>query len=566
MNHYKKRARACWLLLCFAGGNCLTVQAAAPLPDAGQTTRELQQEQKKQLEQKTPKPPLQIDTEPTVKVPGDFQDGTLIAISEIRITGNRVFSEAILQPLVMDLTGGSHTLAELEAGAERIANYYKQHGYFLVNAYIPAQDIKNGVLVITVLEGSLDKVKLNNTARVSDERVLGHLTILSNSDASQRTVIDRQLLLLRSTIGIDSVHASLQAGSKAGTSDLLVATTPTPAYNGSIQVDNFGNRYTGEYRVGASLNINSPFKLGDQLSARIVGSSNDLLYGRLAYQLPIGGDGWRVGAAYSHSKYQLGREFDVLDANGTTETASLFTSYPLYLSQISTLFGTLTYDNKKFNDNLDSVFSKTEKRVQALSIGLRGDHLDTINGAGRTSFDATLYAGHLKLDDTSRQIDAASAKSSGDFVKAGYLLNRLQRVAEQDTLSVSLSGQLAGNNLNSSEKYSLGGPYGVRAYPQGEASGDAGSMLNVELTHDFMPRLQGILFYDYGHIKINQNNFSTADNTRTIAGAGVGVNTSLYGLRLNSYLAWRTQGGVPLSEPASAERTPRLWVQLSGEF
>ena len=131
---------------------------------------------------------------------------------------------------------------------------------------------------------------------------------------------------------------------------------------------------------------------------------------------------------------------------------------------------------------------------------------------------------------------------------------------------VNLSGQLAGNNLNSSEKYSLGGSYGVRAYPQGEASGDAGNMLNIELEHDFMPKLQGLLFYDYGHIKVNQNNFTTADNTRTIAGAGIGVNASWHGLRLNSYLAWRTQGGDPLSEPASAEHTPRLWVQVSGEF
>lgn len=565
MYHYKKRAGACWLLLCLAGVNCSTVQAAAPMPDAGQTARELQQDQIKQLKQHTPKTPLKIDSEAETSPLGNLTDETLIAITEIRITGNKVFPTSILQSLVADLTVGTYTLSDLEAGAERIGSYYKQHGYFLANAYIPAQDIKGGVLNIAVLEGSLDKIKLNNSARVNDEKILSYLTNLSHGDASQRSVIDRQLLLLRSTIGIERVHASLQGGSKVGTSDLLVATTSAPAYNGNVQVDNFGNRYTGEYRVGASLNINSPLQLGDQLSVRVVGSNNDLLYGRLAYQLPIGADGWRVGAAYSHSKYQLGREFDTLDANGTTEAASLFTSYPLYLSQISTLFGTLTYDNKKFNDNLDSVFSQTEKRVQSLSAGISGDHLDTIYGGGRTSFDAALYAGHLNLDDTSRQIDAASAKSSGDFVKASYLINRLQRFADRDTLSISLSGQVAGNNLNSSEKYSLGGSYGVRAFPQGEASGDAGSMLNIELTHNFMPKLQGLLFYDYGHTKVNHNSFDTADNARTIAGAGIGVNASLQGLRLNSYLAWSTQG-VPLSEPASAERTPRLWVQVSGEF
>lgn len=549
-----------------AGFCSLTAQAAGPVPDSGQTVRELQKEQKMQPQQKTPQSPLQIDTEPAPRTPAESRDGTSILISEIRITGNTVFATVTLQSLVVDLTTGSHTLAELEAGAERIANYYKQHGYFLVNVYIPAQDIKAGVLDIVVLEGSLDKIKLNNNARVSDGRVLAHLATLSNGNALQQSVIERQLLLLRSTVGVDSVNASLQGGAKVGTSDLLVATTPAPAYNGNVQVDNFGNRYTGEYRAGISLNINSPFKLGDQLSARVLGSNNDLLYGRLSYQVPVGGAGWYAGAAYSHSQYQLGKEFEVLGANGTSDVASLFASYPLYLTQTTTLLGSMTYDNKKFHDNMDSVFSKTEKRVQSLSVGLRGDHFDSIYGGGRTSFDMSLYAGYLKLDDISRQQDAASAKSSGDFVKANYLFNRLQRIAAQNTLSVSLSGQLAANNLNSSEKYSLGGSYGVRAYPQGEASGDAGSMLNVELTHQFMPKLHGIMFYDYGHIKINQDNFSSGDNTRTIAGAGVGVNAWLYGLRVNGYLAWRTQGGVPLSEPASSDNTPRLWVQMSTEF
>ena len=126
----------------------------------------------------------------------------------------------------------------------------------------------------------------------------------------------------------------------------------------------------------------------------------------------------------------------------------------------------------------------------------------------------------------------------------------MQRVTDKNMLSMTLSGQLAADNLNSSEKYSLGGAYGVRAYPQGEASGDEGSMLNVELTHNFMPQVQGVLFYDYGHVKINHNNFAATDNGRTIAGAGVGLNAVLLGLRFNAYMAWRTQRGVPLSEPA----------------
>jgi hemolysin activation/secretion protein len=103
-------------------------------------------------------------------------------------------------------------------------------------------------------------------------------------------------------------------------------------------------------------------------------------------------------------------------------------------------------------------------------------------------------------------------------------------------------------------------------YPQGEASGDMGSMFNLELAHNFTPQLRGVLFYDYGHIRINRDTFSVADNTRTLAGAGLGANALLYGWQLDSYVAWPLQGGAPLSEPASDAHKPRLWMQMSGEF
>ena len=41
-----------------------------------------------------------------------------------------------------------------------------------------------------------------------------------------------------------------------------------------------------------------------------------------------------------------------------------------------------------------------------------------------------------------------------------------------------LSLQETGTNLDSSEDFLLGGPYGVRAYPLGEAPGDRGYLWN----------------------------------------------------------------------------------------
>lgn len=552
-----------YLLLIVAAFFSLNVRAGAQIPDSGQAIRELQKEQKKQQVQELQLAPVQIEAVPEVANSAETEEEARIAVTWIRVTGARKFSARTLQALVADLLVGTHSLSQLEAGAARIAAYYRKRGYFLANAYIPEQDIKDGELKIVVLEGSLDQVKLNNASRVSDERILEHLKSLSTGEALQKSGIDRQLLLLRGTVGVDKVRASLQGGAKAGTSDLLVETTPSAPYSGRIQLSNYGNRYTGEYQLGASLNINSPLKIGDLFTIRAIGSNGDLLYGRAAYQMPVGSSGLRLGAAYSRNRYQLGKEFESPDVYGTSETASLFATYPLILSQTASLFGTLTYENKKLHDHM---VTDTDKQVQLLSLGLNGERLDTVNGGGRNSFDMAMYAGHLNMDAAARMIDAGSANSNGDFVKASYTFNRLQRITDNDTFSAVFSGQWAGSNLNSSEKYSLGGVYGVRAYPQGEASGDIGNMLNLELSHNFTPQLQGVLFYDYGHIRVNRDEFLTTDNTRTLAGAGVGVNAMLFGLQLSGYAAWQTQGGTPLSEPASSERTPRLWVQMSGEF
>jgi hemolysin activation/secretion protein len=45
----------------------------------------------------------------------------------------------------------------------------------------------------------------------------------------------------------------------------------------------------------------------------------------------------------------------------------------------------------------------------------------------------------------------------------------------------ALRGQLAWNNLDTTEQFRAGGPDGVRAFPAGEGSGDQGAVLTLEL-------------------------------------------------------------------------------------
>jgi hemolysin activation/secretion protein len=353
-----------------------------------------------------------------------------------------------------------------------------------------------------------------------------------------------------------------------GTSDLLVELSPAAPYAGSVSLDNHGNRFTGQYRLGGALYVNSPLKLGDQLSLNALTSDQDLSFARLAYQLPVGSDGLRLGAAYFETRYRLGKEFAALNAHGKATSGSVFAVYPFIRSQLSNLNGTLTWEEKRLTDEVDATTTVTGKAVRLANLGVAGSHQDTFGGGGISSVDLSMAFGRLEIASPGAlAIDAASAQSNGPYTRLSYAAARLQRLSRSNLVSLALSGQRASKNLDSSEKFSLGGANGVRAYPQGEGIGDQGYLAQLELRHDFSNLLQGTLFYDTGSVTINRNPFgAAAANSRTLSGAGVGVNAALGGMQLRASLAWRTGGGQPTSIPASAVRSPTLWVQARAAF
>lgn len=538
-----------------------SVARAAPLaPDAGQTLRELQQ----QPSFNAPLAPAMRSDQPP---PREDSAAERIAVKAFTINGNSEISSADLQAQLAGLAGTQLSLAELNAAANRITAYYRQRGFAVARAYLPAQDIVDGVVAISVIEGRIDKHNVANRSRLSDARAGAFFDGIKDGDVIRADSVDRSLLLLNDTPGVGSSRATLQPGASVGTSDLLVELTPGQAFAGSVGFDNYGNRYTGEYRLSGTVSANSPLGIGDQLQASALTSGADLNYGRIAYQLPLGSNGLRIGSAYFEAHYKLGREFELLAAHGIARSASGFATYPFIRSQITNLTGIVTLEQKMLTDQVDSTSTRTDKKLRLVNLGLSGNRRDGLNGGGITSVDLAVIHGKLQIGSPSAlAIDDASARSNGSYTRMTYALNRLQRLTDRQVLALSWSGQVAGKNLDSSEKFALGGINGVRAYPQGEGIGDEGYLVTLELRHNFADYLQGTLFYDSGEVTYNHDRFGPpASNGRRLAGAGIGLNASMAGVQAKAVLAWPTTGGDATSIPASAARTPTFWLQL-GKF
>jgi hemolysin activation/secretion protein len=214
-------------------------------PNAGQVLRELQ----------TPAPlaPPAVPA-PRVEPTRDTTDSSAkVLVKSMVITGNQEIPTSELTPLVSSLLGSEQTLAQLNAAARRITNYYRSRGFAVARALLPAQDITSGTVTISVIEGRVSSSRIANKSRLSDALINSYIAEIKPGDVIRSSQIDRGILLLHDTPGIASSRATLEPGASVGTSELLIEVTPADLLTGSTTLDNYGSRYTGEYRLGANL-------------------------------------------------------------------------------------------------------------------------------------------------------------------------------------------------------------------------------------------------------------------------------------------------------------------------
>jgi hemolysin activation/secretion protein len=499
----------------------------------------------------------------------DRADTARIRVNAIRISGNRVYEESELLAVSEFEPGSDLTLTDLRTITGKIAAFYHRNGYFLTQAYLPAQDIKDGVVTIAVVVGQYGNVTINNETNLSDSLADSLISGVDSGDLVESGPLETRLLLLSDLAGV-KVNSALVPGATPGTSDLAVNLTPGPRVTGSIDADNAGLPATGQYRLGGTINVNNLAGLGDVASLRILSSGSGMTYGRGSYQFQLGRA--TVGAAYTQINYRLGKEFSDLGAHGTAKIGSIYGSYPLIRSRDSNLYAQLGFDMRAYQDKVDLVNLTTNKRANVLMPGIYGNHRDNIGGGGLTSYGLTLSLGDLNIQSAAaRDFDNATARTNGRYGKLSFNAMRLQRVTDSVSFYAAINGQVASKNLDIWEKMELGGMYGVRGYPAGTAFGDQGFIINLEARYllptwsqDIPGRMHLLALFDTGTVQYNKSPWTNSSNTVTLNSVGVGVMWSdPDNFAVKGYYA-RKVGGTP--DTISSSAPGQFWLQLVKYF
>ena len=501
--------------------------------------------------------------------------GAPVFVSAFRIVGADSVAQDELAALLSPWMERTLDAAQLTRAAEVVTAYLRGKGLLVAQATIPAQEIRDGVVELTVIEGRIASTRLevaedSRVSKAAADRFLAHLR---PGDTLRRDNVEHSLLLLNDLPGA-RLSATLAPADQAGAVNIegRLENDGAPV-SGTLRLDNAGIRGVGEYRALLDARWKSPLGLGDLLGVGLMQSSEGAqTRASVTYGLPVNGLGTRIGARYTEQRYRLGREFIVLDAKGESRATALLASHPLIRRNDYNLILSLSYTELATHDRQNAVGFVSDTRQHSVGAGLAADARDSFLGGGVTEVQVQYLSGRVMLDTpVLAALDTAPVGLgvSGAFSVLRLRAERLQGLDSDSSLLFALTGQLASKNLDAGSELVVGGPDAVRAYPAGELYADQGYYGRIEYRRALplfaSERSVASLFLDIARVEVNRNpGAGDTANKRGLSGFGVGLHQVFGGgFSLQTSLAWKESKDRPTAAP---ERAPRVWISASLQF
>lgn len=507
--------------VCALGGLAAGLVQAQTPPDAGSVLRELERAQRAapSAPPAAPAPsaptPAKASAPAATSAPAAPGSEVRFVVRSFALQGVSLVPQDAVQAVLAPWLHRPIDFAELEKALEAVASFYQAQGW-LARAQLPVQSLDETAEVrIEVLEARIGQTQLavqpaegqgEAPTRLPAQR-LQRLLVEQMPTGSPLRLADyeRAMGLLNDTPGVNAT-ASLAVSDTPGATDVIVSAQDKGRGSAAILYDNGGSRSTGADRLNAQFSLDNPLRLGDQLMLGLM-ATEGVNYQRLAYTLPVGLQGWRVGVQAAQMRYRMLGAFSASGAYGDTQVMGANASWPWRRGAQGNASLALSAERKQFR-NVVPALSDARKTMNNLQAGLSGDRSDTLGDGGIAYWSLNLTAGQLSLaSEADRTQDQAGPQTEGRFAKVGASASRLQRLGSSHALWLAWNGQRASRNLDSSEKFSLGGPQGVRAYPASEATGDHGWLATAEWRYTVSAQWQWLGFYDHGGVRVQHSPF-----------------------------------------------------------
>lgn len=454
----------------------------------------------------------------------------LFTLAAVRIEGDSPLSAEAIAAAYQDRLGQPISQAGLVAIAGAVSALHREAGFHLTRAIVPPQDIKGGTVRIRIIPGTIAElaVRGDEADRFGARALLAAITAES---PARLATLERQLLLLNDRPGVRVKDTTLEEiGTGSGRFRLTVILESWSVFV-SAGFDNGGSDAVGPWQAYFGAALNSLLIPGDTLAlnlSSIPAATQELRYGRISYDAPIGSDGLRIGVAASRSIVWPGDRRRLDRTNSDAETLEARATIVPLQTQRQSLWLTAGFG---FSNVVEESAYGVNYRDRLRIASLTADYRLRDDWQGTTYATLGLRKG-LGIDGASRRHDPLLSRfdGSGDFYLLHGALTRYQGLGGNWSMKLAASGQLSSEALLISQQFYLGGAAFGRAFQSGWLAGDNGIAGSAELRYDYKldtAFLRNIQFFGFVEGGAVRSYAAPKDIVQSLSAAGGGVRVQL---------------------------------------
>lgn len=509
--------------------------------------------------------------EPTPLSKTAIQSQEKVFIKEIKVTESTLIPKKEIRDIVLHFENKELTLKEIQEIADRITDAYRQKGFITSRAYLPPQNLKEGVLTLKVIEGQMGEIEIKGN-RFFKEALLRKKIRLNRGAPFNYNTLRRGLTKINEQPD-RSAHTVIMPGKEPKATDVVLEIKDRLPVHMRFNWDNYGSRYIGKDRYSAKFMHNNLLGFDDKLAFQYeLGQEGRYFLKNISYLFPY--KDMELGFYLSFSRVKLGEEYQDLDARGKSKSYGLFANHQVIDTDTFDLKLNFGFDYKDITSYQSQVVSSTDR----LRVAKTGLDMDMSDKFGRSIFTYELDFGIPEvMGGLNRQDSKASRSGSGGkFLKNTLNFFRLQKLPFSSLLLWKNQLQLSPYILPSAEQFQIGGIANVRGYPSAEASGDRGYTTTFELSLPFylipkdtkMPFSKAKLydafrvafFYDWANTQLRRPS-ATEEKNKTLSAAGWG-----FRMTLPEDFSLRVDFGWPLDNTPTDGDHMHTWAQVSKNF
>ncbi|MEI6287503.1 MAG: ShlB/FhaC/HecB family hemolysin secretion/activation protein [Bacillota bacterium] len=585
----KKKLTALLLSASILFAPCISAAAELPPPPEVQSGQLLNQNKdnlgQPQVQPAQPNPAVQGKPEPVVGA---------VEKKKMYIKGYQLICPldiptAELQTMLAPYMEIAGTTDDMQAAAGKLVAYLRKQGYFLATGAVSDQPAKDFIYPLYIFPGKITKLTIENTSGVHDDIIAMQFSDLKVGDYAMQKALERGMAYVNDLQG-QIAQMQVSPGKELGDYEIKIVSQPTKSWMSRTGVDNSGNQATGAWEANETVVLSNLAGRGDSLGIMINASPTNnwnnigQAYSNIWWTTPAFTAGGKITATLMGQMYRQWNAYNGAwpDPKGWATNGSLGYEHSLVRTTTDNLRISATYESK-LNEDYSVYWTNdgnwVDSEVNDVILAVKYNWSDILFGGGSTFATVAIEPGYVSATDPKKRQSLEQLGYYGWYGLATADISRSQYLFENFQLAVSANGQIPTEDLSTSEKLSITGTQGVRAYPYSVTSGDVGAVGSLELQYfppylrtSWLNGLRVSAFADAGVIKsvfskaydANVGQYSYYPNGMALYGYGVGMAATLFG-----GVSAEVQYALPIATPTyfgNSFNNGQLWVNASVTF